>query len=442
MNSTILALHISSNSLSPIFSYTSTYQNTNLKFSQIHASKLFSNFIYSNHQMNAHIYKSKFTNSLNTAIRVNEVSIINATRYNRLSADGITAFSIIDCLFYRLKTLNQEGGAVSIDCGNGSIILKNTGFFKCSSDKACGAASLRARNIVSIGNCFHNCSSGGDYASIKARGDSALNKGQMMDANFTSFFNCPFSKLYGRDYTAAFQYFTLNYIECNSSFNYLAGVYAYPYLQLLKYNSIKFSNVASCQVDTLITFAKISDNSLSSISHFNVFNNTVGGKVLYIQIKCILSNFVFVDNTYKDGLHMGLATDCYVIFTNSFFDGIPNFTLPASFSQNLNATYINSTNSTARHAYPTLNCEFIQTYQCWGNDVNTDSGVVAFYLQWKRTLIVLAILIGVVFLGVFGKRLFEYGMRKRAERKEPTDTESIIQPNSSAFNGQYNFDMY
>lgn len=437
MNATILRLSLSSQTLSPIFSYSSYSSSNALKFSNIHASRLFSNFYFANNPINTNFYNSKFVKCLNAAIRVNEVSIMNSTKYNRLKGTDLNrSFSIIGCLFYQVQTLGESGGAVNLKYTQGTIIVKETGFYMCKTDADGGAMYLDTCWFYANSVCFHNCTAAKSNTAMLcscSRGVAELNNSVASV--------CSYSVLYSNN-----NIISLNLGKCSATLanftkNTLAESYPCVRISGSSGSFAKFHNIEGSKCSILYTSLTASADPFIA-SHFNFVDNQIRNEMIVAIGSIVIRNSVLKGNQYYLGdirISLGSQTSC--IFVESTFDAKLNYTAPEGIGPRFNFTTLSCKVEENIKNIRTIDLEYINTRQCWVNDVKPDQDILVYVLQWKRSLIVLGVFILIVFIGIYGKRIFELALNKRATQKQPQDTDSMIPHDTQPLDLQYDFDM-
>ena len=118
------------------------------------------------------IKNSYFKNFLQRCLKISSGFQFGIIEKERLAfqSDILINSKIIDCVFLNCKS-NSKGGAIGMSLSTSDLIIKRTGFYKCSSTTSpysAGAIVVLAAKSVSFFNiCFFNCSSFKDPHSIQ-----------------------------------------------------------------------------------------------------------------------------------------------------------------------------------------------------------------------------------------------------------------------------------
>ena len=440
MNLSISALRINSLSKSPVFSGSESKMAHFTTFKNIEAQKLVNSFYFSSFEKNLKISQSKFKNCLNTVIRMGEIGFDNSTRYNRIEgSDDSGSIEISNCVFYKITTLNAEGGALHLKYKtnlNSKVTLYANGFYFCSSSKSCGALSIEASNFYGSMNCFSNCISS-EQKMIGAINGRLKNN---IEFNSTSSYHCAptvddgLSNTINLNMGAHITYFN------NFTSNYLSK--SYPSFVLCPTDDSQscYTTIDSCDALAFMMLYPTLTNTLR-VYKYLIINNVIKGDLIdTFGLNIIIDEFTVYKNVLQNEkkivISKGDKHNLNIAIINCQFDN------EFEIQPNKDATIKTQNNVliSIKNFVP-ITHTIVPSAQCWVNMIEKPKSVIEFVIQWKRTLILIAVMVGLVLIAVISKRLYQ---NFTIVSKKPVydDNEVIIRNNNdSAFNYQYDFDM-
>ena len=445
MNLSISALRINSLSSSPVISASSANLKHFTTFHKIDAKNLFSSFYFSSFQKNLQVVNSRFQSCLNSVIKMNEIGFDNSTRYNRIEGTQMTGnIQITNCVFYKISTIASEGGAIYLkfeNQKNSAVILKSNGFYLCKCTGSDGAFYLQVYNVYADKNCFTNCTAttGKMVGMIKGGRDGNV------EFNTTSVYLCAPNVEQGSQHTVMIMNGFQRTYHDNFTQNHLTQSYPVYVLTPTANSNSLYTTIHSCEGQSFVMFYPGSMGKTPS--------------------RLLAKGYLFINNTINNDLFdiMGPTVDIEDLITHETKLKAQNQKLIISLSTAQNVTLRNCQTDFEIEKHSTTikanlikeDCNVITlkkfvpithtlnpSAQCWVNLIEKPKTMYEFVIQWKRTLILVASMIGVVLIALIAKRIYQ-NFKIVSKNEKLNDTETIFNNNAndSAFNYQYDFDM-
>ena len=243
------------------------------------------------------------------------------------SCTTLSFISLINCIFFNLKRINYNGGAIFINWIESFNLITNCYFEQCESNYGGAFMISSGKNSTIFLNCFFNCSAAVYGQAFELKN---FNSNSNTQISFNSFSFCSWNKKGG--------YLTIdlfngkcNLNNLNNSNSYLSGwssIYSNNCSPYIEYYCSYFSNIASLILhhvyssNGIIYNLNIINNSYNSISSYNSFVYD------YQLINFTLFNSIFSLNFFPnyrflyDGTLM--IKNCS-FFQNSFIESNINF---------------------------------------------------------------------------------------------------------------------
>lgn len=435
MNFSISALRILSTSNSPFITAAHSRGYSFQSFKNIFAKNLFSNFYRSSAERNILLTQSRFSKSLGPVVKVSSIGFSNSTRYNRISGEDGGQIEISCCTFYLINTLGNRGGALELKYNQlktSEIKLISNGFYSCKSDKRGGAFYLIPSVLTAKGNCFTKCVSG-DTSMV---GYVEGNKLSAISFNHTTSTLCAPQVTQGNKDNICLSMGTQIVFHNNFTGNQLSR--SYPAFNMGPFGgSISgYLTVHSCVAESLLIFLSAKANTIT-VTNSLLINNTISNDLADIMNGNVTveSMITYLSKTPHNTLNVSVSY-CSTEFRNCMTDLVLIFET-ASGGKNLtiDCSVIND------KRFAPVTHEYIETRACWANYIEKPKTIIEFVLQWKRTLLLSAMLVACVALALIGKRLYQnFTISKKTANLN--DTERIVGNNNGAdINFEYDFDM-
>ncbi|OHT08407.1 hypothetical protein TRFO_23085 [Tritrichomonas foetus] len=360
--------------------------------------------------------KSMFKKSLGPIIKVDSIIFKTHTFFIRQSYYDTPPLHIIQCLFYKVQSFEENGGALSIKIEGSKFHttdfqILDTGFYKCSSSYDAGAAEISTDSIKFEGNCFTLCQANNNGMSLNLK---HFDSSSFSFINRTAItFSSPMS---GQGKKCSFQIWSGNasYINnCNSTGNHVKGEAAGIGITWTNFPVISYSqfiNNEGSSIIALLRAANIIWNNIIILK--NQISNGMNGSLVstyLVNFLIIKDSHIFLNSaTTFDASFLSkiVLVDCILDQEISQREMNGNFSIT-------NCSYLKITNDTDNVAYNNP----LNTYLCWDGYIseklleNSTS-----ILRYQTTIIMVLIGVGIIILFIIAKRIFYYGKQRRIQR--------------------------